>query len=34
MSEVWNDAYLNESERLEAEEEEARRKWHECWVNN
>ena len=31
ISEVWNDAYLNEMERLEAEEDEARRKWHE-WL--
>ena len=31
ISEVWNDAYLSEMERLEAEEEEARREWHE-WL--
>ena len=31
ISEVWSDAYLNELERLEAEEEEARRDWHE-WL--
>ena len=31
ISEVWNEAFLNEMERLEAEEEEARREWHE-WL--
>ena len=34
VSEVWNEAYLNEMERLEAEEEEARREWHEWLMGN